>query len=615
MKHELTIHSKNILPIIKKGLYSNKDVFLRELISNSIDAIQKAVFLSGPNAEFRIDVKINAAEKRLTISDNGIGMSEEEVKWYISQIAFSGAEDFMNQHPETNALIGQYGLGFFSSFMVADTVEIETKSFQQDSSPVHWACDGSSSYDLSIGTRVERGTDVILHLQQQQEDYMSYTKVKEILRTYAMFLPYPIYLNNDLINHPQPLWLKNHNDCTEKEYIDFFHLLHPDDVKDPIAWVHINMDHPVRAKGILYLSGSVFNSDFHKLKKLQLFCNQVFVTEADTHCFPSAIFSMLRGGIDMSDTPLNASRNQLQESAEFQSLAQHITKKFGDRLSFLLKQNRDALGKNWSHLGPILKVFLLQDENLCKKVMPHMLWQTYRQEGSSQLMTTDEYLASSPQSNKVFYTNAMQETKSHLLSLYYSKGIPVIFTDAGMIDNACIEQLEKHRPESPWQRIDGELPEEILKKNQQDLLLSPSGQTESTMLAERFSSLLGMNDVKVEAKSLASSDIPACILINEKERRMRDYLSVYGGSNIHERLPSMEKIFIINTNNPLIHSLLSYQEKNYAMAKKIARNIYDLTMIQQREHQAQEIAPFCDRSFQFLEACITHMNVESVISK
>lgn len=333
-KQHLQIHSENILPIIKKWLYSDKDIFLRELISNSCDAIYKVKLLQDrgeipveENNEFRIDVKSDKDKKTLTISDNGVGMTEEEVEKYIAQIAFSGAEDFLSKYQtnqEQDQFIGHFGLGFYSSYMVSSQVDVETLSYRPGSEPVFWSCDGSAEYTIEKGSRQTRGTDIILHVDADSEEYLEKNRLKEILHHYCDFLPYPIYLDGERINTQEPLWVKSPSSCTDQEYLDFYRHLYPGE-EDPLFWVHLNVDYPFHLKGILFFPK--LRRDYETEKNtVKLFCNRVFVSDNCKDVIPNYLMA-LRGVIDSPDIPLNVSRSYLQMDRTVKQLGSHISKK------------------------------------------------------------------------------------------------------------------------------------------------------------------------------------------------------------------------------------------------------------------------------------------------
>ena len=362
-KNHLSINSENILPIIKKWLYSEKDIFLRELVSNATDAINKLKLINAANKDsFRIDIQIDKDNKTISISDNGIGMNEEEVKKYIAQIAFSGAEDFLEKyktHDEKDQIIGHFGLGFYSAYMVANKVEVDTRSYIEKEAPVLWSCDGSSEYFLSKSKRTDTGTTIILHINKENEEYLDKNVLLKILNNFCLFLPYPIYLNDQHINNEYPLYLKSPSECTEKEYLEFYRKLYPLN-PDPIFWVHLNVDYPFNLKGILYFPkiGQSFDANKNAIK---LFCNRVFVSDNCKDLLPDFLM-ILQGAIDSPDIPLNISRSFLQMDSTVRKLSSHISKKISDRLSSLYKLDKEKFTSYWPSIETVIKLGILQDE-------------------------------------------------------------------------------------------------------------------------------------------------------------------------------------------------------------------------------------------------------------
>ncbi len=379
-QNQLSIHSENILPIIKKWLYTDKDIFLRELISNASDALSKLRILIGDEGEFKISVDIDKPSKTISISDTGIGMTEEEVEKYIAQIAFSGAEEFAKKYTsqvEKDPIIGHFGLGFYSSYMVASNVEIDTLSYQPHSEPVHWSCDGGSSYSIGAGTRNSRGTKITLHLDGESLEYLEEVKLKELLKRHCNFMPFPIELNGKGIGNQEPLWLKSPNECTDKEYLAFYQELFPLD-PEPIFWIHLNVDYPFRLQGILYFPKIHRRFDANE-STIKLFCNRVFVSDHCKDILPDYL-TMLRGAIDSPDIPLNVSRSTLQIDKNVRQLSSHISKKVSDRLNQLYKTDRDKYIASWPDIEMIVKLGLLQDEKFFERVKEILIWKNSKGE-------------------------------------------------------------------------------------------------------------------------------------------------------------------------------------------------------------------------------------------
>ena len=375
-QNNLSIHSENILPIIKKWLYSDKDIFLRELVSNACDALNKVRIILGDVGEFKVSISIDAKGRTITVADTGIGMSEEEVEKYIAQIAFSGAEEFVEKYKsqtEKDPIIGHFGLGFYSAYMVAAKVEIDTLSYLPDAKPVFWSCDGSSSYSIGAGKRESRGTQITLQIDEQSSEYLEESKLRELLHRHCSFMPFPIDLNGKALGNQEPLWLKSPNECTEKEYLTFYRQLFPTD-PEPIFWIHLNVDYPFHLQGILYFPKIHRKFDTNE-SAIKLFCNRVFVSDNCKDILPDFLM-ILRGAIDSPDIPLNVSRSYLQVDKNVRQLSSHISKKVSDKLNQLYKTDREKYIASWPDIEMIVKLGLLQDEKFYDKIKDILIWKT-----------------------------------------------------------------------------------------------------------------------------------------------------------------------------------------------------------------------------------------------
>ncbi|HSX25898.1 MAG TPA: molecular chaperone HtpG [Chlamydiales bacterium] len=586
----LSIHSENILPIIKKWLYSDKDIFIRELVSNACDALNKVRILVGDGGEFKISISIDKERKAVVIADTGIGMSEEEVEKYIAQIAFSGAEEFVSKYKsqtEKDPIIGHFGLGFYSAYMVASKVEIDTCSYLPDSRAVFWSCDGSSSYSIGPGTRSARGTEIVLFLDEQNLEYLEEAKLKELLIRYCSFMPFPIELNGKAIGNKEPLWLKSPTECAEKEYLDFYRQLFPLD-PDPIFWIHLNVDYPFKLKGILFFPKIHRRFDANE-SAIKLFCNRVFVSDNCKEILPDYLM-VLRGAIDSPDIPLNVSRSYLQVDKNVRQLSSHISKKVSDRLSQLYKTDREKYIEAWSELEMIVKLGLLQDEKFYDRVKDILIWKN-----SEGQWTTVPELLERIQEKKVFY--ASNDKASPILEIYKQKKIEILFTPAPL-DTAVIQFLE-NKLSIPFQRIDGALDASLLDPTREKTLLDPEGKTEGGKLADFFRKVLDQQDLEVEAKSLASDHLPALLLLDEQQRRMRDYLSLTQGKPLPHLLG--KKTFVLNTNSKLIQALSRLQAQKPEIASEVAKGVYDLSILAQRELEPGDLERVVARQTQILE--------------
>lgn len=604
-KSTLEIHSENILPIIKKWLYSDKDIFIRELVSNSCDAIQKVKILREENVlessdqDFRIDIHIDKDAKTLTFSDNGVGMTYEEVKKYIAQIAFSGAEEFVSHYKsnkEGDQFIGHFGLGFYSAYMVADKVEINTLSYQPSAEPVLWSCDGSSEYDIGRGTRETRGTDVILFIGKEHEECLDIAHIRKILNHYCSFLPYPIYLDGQHINYQEPLWIKAPSECSQEEYLEFYHHLYPGE-DDPLFWVHLNVDYPFHLKGILYFPKIRRDLDLSK-SSVQLYCSRVFVSDNCKDLIPNYLM-VLKGMIDSPDIPLNVSRSYLQMDRTVRQLATHISKKVSDSLVNLFRNDKDRFIACWPDVATIVKLGVLEDEKFYDRVKDILIWKNTENEW----VTTTEYLEKNREKtkDKILYTTD-EKHASHFLNMYKQQGIEVICAD-DHLDAYLFHFLEGKISPAVFQRIDAGIDESILDKTREKNILDAQGRSEAALLADFVRSKLDDATIDVEAKSLATESVPGFIVMDEKQRRMRDYMARMEGSRGGTEHLSLfgKRTFVVNTNNSLILSIQKLDHSQPELAKDLVKEVYEIALLSQKEMDASALHEFINRSNRVLE--------------
>lgn len=596
----LKIHSENLLPIIKKWLYSDRDIFVRELVSNACDAIQKVKILreregyACSDDEFKIDLVIDKENKTITFTDTGLGMDTDEVEKYISQLAFSGAEDFIKKYEnkdEAESIIGHFGLGFYSAFMVADKVDIQTLSYKENAEPVFWTSDGSTEYEIDKGSRDTRGTQITLHINAENEEFLDEARLKEILNRYSLYLATPINLNETRINDVEPLWLKAPSDCTDEDYLKFYRHLNPME-PDPLFWIHLNVDYPFHLKGILY---------FPKMKKtyeaqknsIKLFCNRVFVTDQCQDLIPEFL-TMLQGCIDSPDIPLNVSRSSLQMDRTVKQLASHISKKVSDRLNALYQSDREKFISCWEDVELIAKLGIVQDEKFYDRIKGCLVWKNLKDEWT----TIEEYVERNAEiKEKVFYLTEDQ-LDSPFTQLYEDKGIEVLVSRCP-IDSHVMGFLEGKLAPSKFMRIDGELNDALLDPSKENTELDADGKTEAGKLSQLIKDELNLDHVEVEAKSLASDALPAFLVIDESARRMREYMRI---SQMDPSMmgPSQYK-FVVNTNHSLISSIDAIMKKDPALAKEIICQVYDLARLNQRELDTKDLKEFSNRMTQILQ--------------
>lgn len=613
-KQKLEIHSENILPIIKRWLYSDKDIFVRELVSNACDAIYKVKILRDQGLvnvsddEFKIQIQIDKAARTLKFVDTGIGMDAEEVQKYIAQIAFSGAEDFLNKYKsndEKDQFIGHFGLGFYSSYMVAGKVEINTLSYKPGAEPVLWSCDGSSEYVLEKGTRATRGTEITLFIDDGSDEYLEETRLREILRHYCSFLPYPVYLGDTLINSQVPLWIKPASECTTQDYLEFYRYLYPMD-EDPLFWVHLNVDYPFHLKGILYFPKVQRNFDADK-NTVKLYCNRVFVSDNCKDLIPDYLM-VLRGVIDSPDIPLNVSRSYLQMDRTVRQLSSHISKKVSDSLGTLYRQEKERFLACWHDVSIVVKMGVLEDDKFYDRAKEFLIWQNTE----GQWTTAEEYLERNREKtkDKILYTRDAKHA-GHFLDIYHQRGIEVLCADSP-IDPYVMQALERKLAPVVFQRIDAAIDESILDKDKEKTILDAAGKTEAAHLADFVRSKLTNDKIAVEAKSLASETLPGFVVIDESQRRMRDYLMQLNPKDAADKMHLFgEKTFVVNTNNTLLATAQKLNASHPELAKDLVIQAYELALLAQREMDPTSLNEFVTRSNRVLEELATLVKAKS----
>jgi molecular chaperone HtpG len=604
IKKNLEIHSENILPIIKKWLYSDKDIFVRELVSNACDAIRKVKILrdqgqtQAQDDDFKIEIQIDKEKKTLKFIDNGVGMDAEEVQKYIAQIAFSGAEDFVNKYKssdEKEQFIGHFGLGFYSAYMVASKVEINTLSYKEGAEPVFWSCDGSSEYTIEKGTRSARGTEITLFIDKDNEEYLEEHRLKQILTHNCSFLPYPIYLGDTHINTHEPLWVKNPADCTQQDYLDFYHYLYPMD-EDPLFWVHLNVDYPFHLKGILYFPK--LRPDYDAAKNtVKLYCSRVFVSDNCKDIIPNYLMA-LRGVIDSPDIPLNVSRSYLQMDRTVRQLSSHISKKVSDSLAILYRNERERFIQCWNDISTVVKLGVLEDDKFYERIKDFLIWKTV----DGEWITAQEYLDRYREKtgDKIYYTKD-EKHMSSIHAMYKKQGIGIL-SASHPIDMYVMQHIERLMTPVVFQRVDAGLADHILDKDREKTILDASGKSEAANLADFIRSKLGDEKIEVEAKSLASDELPGFILQDENQRRMRDYMIAMNPKDGMMHFAQLAKrTFVVNTNNPLINAIHKLENKKPELASALVREAYDIALLSQTEMDPSALGAFISQTVHVLE--------------
>ena len=596
---KISVHTENIFPIIKKFLYSDHEIFLRELVSNAVDACQKLKTLSSigeanmGDAPLKVSVHIDKENKTLTFRDNGIGMSAEEIEQYINQLAFSGAEAFVEKYKDKADanIIGHFGLGFYSGFMVASQVEIQTKSYK-DAPAAHWTCDGSTSFTLAEGSRTERGTDIILHINEESAEFLETYRIQQLLSKYCKFLPITIEFEEKTINNTHPIWTKKPSELTDEDYTSFYSELYPM-APAPLFWIHLNVDYPFNLTGVLYFP-KITNSIDAEKHKVQLYCNQVFVTDNVKDILPEFLM-LLHGVIDSPDIPLNVSRSSLQSDTNVKKITQHISKKVSDKLKELFKNDRADFEKKWSSMDVFVKYGMLSDEKFAERAQEFCLLE------NTQGIFTElkEYVekVKIAQTDKddnavILYTNNV-ETQHSYLQAATNKGYDVLKLE-GILDNHFVNYIEQHFEKVKVKRIDADSIEQLIDKGTtRESVLNEEDTKKITALFESIEQ--PKIKLTVKAQALAPEDSFVAITEDEFMRRMKD-MSAMQGMSMFGDMPTSYNL-IINSNHPKATSLLSMDE---GKQKASTQQLIDLALLSKQLLQGEQLTQFINRSIENL---------------
>ena len=588
----ISVNTENIFPIIKKFLYSDHEIFLRELISNATDACQKLNTLSrigefkGETGDFKITVSLDTEAKTLTISDNGIGMTEDEIEKYINQLAFSGAEEFVQQYKDkadANAnVIGHFGLGFYSAFMVASKVEIQTLSFREGAEPAHWECDGSTSFTIGKGNRETRGTDIILHLAEDSMDFNEKFKISGLLNKYCRFLPVPIEFDGKIINEEKPLWLSKPTELKDEDYIKFYQSLYPF-AEAPLFWIHINVDYPFNLTGILYFPkvDSAIEAEKHKV---QLYSNQVFVTDNVRDILPEFLM-LLHGVIDSPDIPLNVSRSSLQSDSNVKKITSHISKKVADKLSELFKGNREDFQAKWPNIDLFVKYGMLSDEKFAEKGKDFCLLETSEGEYATipDFIESVKALQTDKDGNTVLlYTNHADEQHAYI-SGATGRGYKVLRFE-GPLDNHFSGYLEQHNEKVQCKRVDADALDKLIPGETTTIALL--NDEEAGKLMHLFEKVNKNADIKFKTEALSPEEPLLIVTESEYDRRMRD-MSKMNGFNMFGSLPLTYQT-ILNTNHPKAKQLIGSDES----AENVALKALNLAMLAKGLLKGEKLTAF-----------------------
>ncbi|HEY6902370.1 MAG TPA: molecular chaperone HtpG [Puia sp.] len=598
-KGNIRVQTENIFPIIKKFLYSEHDIFIRELVSNAVDATQKLKTLSslgeakGELGDLSIDIQLNIENKTITISDKGVGMSAEEVDKYLNQVAFSGAEEFLKKYKGQNEanIIGHFGLGFYSAFMVSERVEVVSKSYRAEDKAVKWECDGSPEYTLEDAERAERGTDIILHINEESQEFLDAERIRTVLKKFCRFLPVPIRFEGEQINNPQPAWTKKPSELTTQDYQDFYKELYPYS-EAPLFWIHLNVDYPFNLTGILYFPKIRQSYEIQK-DKIQLYSNQVFVTDEVKDIVPEFLM-LLHGVIDSPDIPLNVSRSYLQGDPNVKKINNHITKKVADKLEEIFNKERSAFEEKWESLGLFVKYGMMTDDKFLEKAAKFHIMEDVK---GGKFYTLEEYRMATEtlQKNKegkliILYTTSPVGQDSYI-GQAQAKGYIVVKLET-IVDAAFINQMESKWPDVHFTRVDSDIADNLIDKA--EATGTVLNEAEETTLKELFGRQLPELHMTVEIKGLSPEAPPVIATRPEFMRRMKDMAAVGGSmSSFYANMPD-EVTLTVNGNHPIYQTILKEDDKG--RQEKLAHNLSDLALLSQGLLKGNNLTHFIQRS-------------------
>lgn len=653
----LSINSQNIFPIIKKWLYSDHDIFYRELISNGCDAITKLKKLAmigeynePDDADYKVVVKVNSTDKTIKIIDNGLGMTADEVNQYINQIAFSGAEAFLEKYKDKandDQIIGHFGLGFYSAFMVADKVTIDTLSYTDGAKPVHWECDGGTEYDMKEGSKTTVGSEMTLYLNEDSYEFANEYRAREVIEKYCSFMPIPIFLEKEdgepqyetideddvkdtdtviehiveeakteevekddgttetvetvparkkakilkrpvAINDTNPLWNKHPNECTEEEYKEFYRKVFHD-YKEPLFWIHLNMDYPFNLKGILYFPK--LNTEYETIEgTVKLYNNQVFVADNIKEVIPEFLL-LLKGVIDCPDLPLNVSRSALQNDGFVKKISDYITKKVSDKLSGMYKTDKENYEKYWDDINPFIKFGCLRDEKFAEKMNDYIIFKNI----DGKYLTLKECLEENKEKheNTIFYASNETE-QSQYINMFREEGIDVVILNQS-IDQAFITTLENKNEGLKFARVDADIADSFKEETTEDEL-----KEETDTLTGIFRKALGDDKLEVKVEKLKDANISSVVTLSEESRRMQDMMRMYnmGGGNNMAMFGTMGQTLILNANNTLVKYIFEHKESDNV--DMFCEQLYDLAMLSHGPLAPEQMTKFVTRSNEIL---------------
>ncbi|RHX78499.1 molecular chaperone HtpG [Leptospira yasudae] len=600
IKGRISVETENIFPIIKKWLYSEKDIFIRELVSNASDAITKLKKIAFSEefeggTDYRIDLDFDQEKRILIIEDNGIGMTSEEVQKYINQIAFSSAEEFVKKFQGEGAqpeIIGHFGLGFYSCFMVSTKVVIETKSYKKGSTGVVWESESGTEFSLRSSDKATRGTKITLYLDSDSGEYLDQWKLKELIRKYCDFLPVPIHVKNEQANKQTPLWSETPASVTKEKYEEFYNYLFPFS-GEPLFHVHLNVDYPFRLQGILYFPKLKHELDVNQ-SGIKLYCNHVFVSDDANDLVPKFL-TVLKGTIDIPDLPLNVSRSYLQSDPLVKKISSHIVKKIADRLNEEFKKNEEDFRKNWDEISIFVKYGMLTDDKFYEAAKDLVFFKT----SNGEITRLEDYWIKNKEKNngKVFYANE-SETSSVYMDLLKSQGLEAILVDT-RIDSHFVQFLESKNPDMKFQRVDSELADGVVDKDHASQIVDAENKTPADRVKELFDKVLKRDGLEIKAEPLKAEGVPAVVLLPEHLRRISE-MNMMGGQKPLDLLKN--HTLVINTRSALVQNILGLAGGvNSSKADKLVRTVYDMALLSSKIFGEAEFAEYIKRTTETLE--------------
>ena len=615
-KHgNLSISSENIFPIIKKWVYSDHDIFVRELISNGCDAITKLKKLDmmgeyqlPDGYKANIQVVVNPEEKTLKFIDNGLGMTAEEVEEYITQIAFSGATEFLEKYKDKTTedeMIGHFGLGFYSAFMVAEEVHIDTLSYREDAKPVHWTCDGGTEYDMEEGSKETVGTEITLYLAEDSVEFSNEYRVREVIEKYCSFMPVAIYLSkengeqeegkeSEPLNDTAPLWTKHPNECEKDDYIAFYRKVFMD-YKEPLFWIHLNMDYPFNLKGILYFPK--INTEYDSVEgKIKLYNNQVFIADNIKEVIPEFLM-VLKGVIDCPDLPLNVSRSALQNDGFVNKISEYISKKVADKLTGMCKTDKESYERYWDDISPFIKFGCLKDTKFCDKMSDYMLFKnldhkylTLKECIENNGGVTETAEGEEKKQTTIYYVTDEQQ-QSQYINMFKAEGMDAVILTHN-IDSPFITQLEQRNENVKFQRIDADLTDTLKQEVAEEDEEAFKADTE--VLTEVFRKALEKEALDVKVEKLKNENVASMMTLSEESRRMQEMMKMYGMPGMDPSMFGGDATLILNANHPLVQYVLSNKDGEHTAL--FCNQLYDLALLGNKPLSPEEMTAFINRS-------------------